>query len=255
MSVIDDAAAVIWARFQRREHFPKDWVGRFDLEDGYRVQLRIAALREAAGDRRTGWKVGLTAKAIQEMEGFEEPIFACLFESGFRSSGATLVHGEMIDPAFENELCVTMAETLEGPGVDAAAARRAIGTVAPALEIVERRGRLSDAPPLGIADNLGQKAYVVGDAAALQDAHDLAATACKVRVNGVAALEGEGAAVLGDPINSVVWLANRLATFGRRLEAGEAIMTGSFTLPTALARGDKVETRFDPFGPVAVEIA
>ena len=85
--------------------------------------FRVA--RGQRGDARSGWKVGLTAKAIQEMEGFEEPIFACLYQSGYRASGARLRHAEMIDPAFENELCITLGEALEGPGVTAADVRHA----------------------------------------------------------------------------------------------------------------------------------
>ena len=254
MSIIEEAAVDILERFRNGEHFPDHWKGRFDLMDGYRVQLRIADLRAVNGDARSGWKVGLTAKAIQEMEGFDEPILAALFQSGYRATGSQLRHAEMIDPAFENELCIVLGEPLEGPRVTPEAARRAIATVAPALEIVERRGKLSDAPPLGIADNLGQKAYVVGEPVAFSADTDLAASTCAVSVNDAVILRGEGSAVLGDPVNSVVWLANKLGAFGRRIEAGEPIMTGSFTMPTPLNIGDTVRTQFTPFGAVAVDI-
>ena len=253
MSDIESAAADIRARFDKGEHFPPNWKGRFDLDDGYRIQLRISEMRDAAGDLQSGWKVGLTAKAIQEMEGFSEPIFATLRHSGYRESGAVLEHGAMTDPAFENELCITLAKPLAGPGVTAADVRAAIATIAPALEIVERRGALSSDPPLGIADNLGQKAYVVG-APVPYAGQALAETTCVVRVNGEAVLEGRGDAVLDDPANSVAWLANKLADFGRRIEAGQPIMSGSLTMPTPLLAGDRVETVFEPFGPVSVTL-
>ena len=252
--MIDDAAADILARFDAGEHFPDVWRGRFDLMDGYRVQLAIAVLRTARGDRRIGWKDGLTAEAIQKMEGFDEPIFACLFASGRLESGAALRHADMRDPAFENELCITLGAPLAGPNVTAAAARAAIATVAPALEIVERRGRLADAPPLGVADNLGQKAFVTGAPIALAAGFVLGEAACDVQVNGISVSQGKGVAVLGDPARSVAWLANKLAAFGRRIEAGEPIMSGSFTVPTALNPGDRVVSRFTPFGEVAATI-
>jgi 2-keto-4-pentenoate hydratase len=254
VSFIEEAAIDILSRFLKGEHFPADWKGRFSLAEGYQVQLRIAEMRAAAGEPQSGWKVGLTAKAIQEMEGFDEPIFAALFESGYRASGAQLSHAKMINPAFENELCVVLREAFAGPGATAAGARQAIATVSPALEIVERRGVLSDAPPLGIADNLGQKAYIVGSAVAVAAQVNLAAATCAVKVNDETILSGEGKAVLGDPLNSVAWLANKLAEFGRRIEPGQAIMTGSFTVPTPLNVGDRVQTTFSPFGAVAVEI-
>jgi 2-keto-4-pentenoate hydratase len=61
-----------------------------------------------------------------------------------------------------------------------------------------------------------------------------------------------GAEVMGTPLASVAWLANRLADFGRRLDAGMRVMSGSFTRQYAVDHaGDEVEARFAPFGPVA----
>lgn len=254
MSALEDAARDIVEGAQAGKHFPDRWMGRFSLEEGYRVQLLAAAIRAEAGDAHIGWKVGLTAKAIQEMEGFDEPIFACLFQSGRMQSGERLPHRSMIDPAFENELCITLGAPLAGPNATAAGARAAVAMVAPALEIVERRGALSSDPPLGVADNLGQKAFVTGRPVRFEANMDLAATTCAATVNGQEVASGTGAAVLGDPLESVAWLANKLSQFGRRIEAGAPIMTGSFTLPTALNADDAVVTRFDPLGDVAIGV-
>ncbi|MBT6276771.1 MAG: 2-keto-4-pentenoate hydratase [Chromatiales bacterium] len=254
MSNIEAAAADILKRLQRGEYFPQAWKGRFDLEDGYRVQLAIRDLRAEAGDPQAGWKVGLTAKAIQAMEGFDEPIFAVLYASGALNSGATLRHADLLVPAFENELCIVLRERLAGPGVTADMARRAIATVAPALEIVEKRGVLSDDPPLAIADNLGQKAFVTGVPVALQPDVQLADATCEVHINGDVVAVGHATAVLDDPANSIAWLANKLAAFGEVIEPGQPVMSGSFTVPNPLRPADQVETIFQPFGSVSLRI-
>lgn len=252
---IERAAAEIYAGVQRGEHAPAAWRGKFSLDDGYRVQLAVRTLRAAAGDPQVGWKVGLTAKAIQRMENFDEPIFAVLFASGARDSGCALPHCGLIQPAFENELCIVLGQPLQGPGVDMAQARAAIASVAPAFEIVERRVVLSDDPALGIADNLGQKAFVTGTPVSIPDDLVLASVRCEARVNGMSVLSGAGSAVLDDPAHSVAWLANKLAQFGERIEAGQAIMSGSFTVPTALHAGDQVECLFSPLGAVTVRMS
>ena len=59
-----------------------------------------------------------------------------------------------------------------------------------------------------------------------------------------------GARTPATPSGAVAWLANKLAEFGRRLEAGHRIMSGSFTKQYPIARGDRIETRFTPFGAV-----
>ena len=66
--------------------------------------------------------------------------------------------------------------------------------------------------------------------------------------------QAEGKVVMDSgPEESIVWLANKLAEFGLRLEAGMRVMSGSFTKQYALAQGDHIEARFDPFGSVEAE--
>jgi 2-keto-4-pentenoate hydratase len=59
---------------------------------------------------------------------------------------------------------------------------------------------------------------------------------------------------MGGPAASVAWLANRLADFGRKLDKGDRILTGSLTRQFPIARGDLCEARFDPFGSVTFEV-
>jgi 2-keto-4-pentenoate hydratase len=55
---------------------------------------------------------------------------------------------------------------------------------------------------------------------------------------------------MGDAAAALAWLANKLGEFGWPLAAGMRVMSGSFTRQYALNRGDRVESRFAPFGPV-----
>jgi len=244
------AAQDIHSRIQHGEHFPGAWQGKFTLAEAYRIQLAIRDLRVAEGDRQTGWKIGLTARAVQEQEGFYEPIFAVLYESGSRASGAVFERKNMINPGFENELCITLRHALRGPDVDAAAVRGAIATVAPALEIVEGRGALSDSPELAVADNLGQMAYVVGTPVRPEPGSVLADAQCAVKVNDLSIATADGSAVLDDPCNAIAWLANKLADYNEEILAGQMIMSGSFTRSFPIEATSTVETHFQPFGAV-----
>jgi 2-keto-4-pentenoate hydratase len=66
---------------------------------------------------------------------------------------------------------------------------------------------------------------------------------------------GLGAAVGGDPLNSVVWLARKLGEFGLALRAGDVIMTGSLTPQFPLAPGDRARAEFAGLGAVEVAVA
>ena len=124
---------------------------------------------------------------------------------------------------------------------------RAIDAVYPALEIIETRGDFAAQIAVAMADNAQQKTVVLGDPVALGDLA-LDAVAATVRINGETVATGRGDAVLGNPLNSVVWLARKLTEFGRGIEAGEIIMSGSFTRQFPIAPGDRVEVDFAGVG-------
>ena len=246
----------IWECRQQGIYYPPEWRGKLDVQSGYEVQLGILAKEIKAGQRHVGWKVGLTAKAIQEQVDFHERVFGFLLAGGELPSGARIAFDELVAPSFENELLVVLGAPLRGPGVTAEQAYAAIRGVAPALEIVEKRGDFTADAPLSLADNVQQKGFVVGALTApLPPKADLRKTRVEIFINGERVDRATGAAVLGGPAESVAWLANRLADFNRRLEEGTKILTGSFTRQFPIAQGDIIEARFKPYGAVTVEVA
>jgi 2-keto-4-pentenoate hydratase len=249
---IDEQAAIeaFWQARARGEYFPAQWFDRLTLDQAYRIQLGLVARRVAAGERQIGWKVGLTAPAIQQQFGFHEPVFGCILDSV--SSGHVFGRDELIRPGFEPELCLRVGQTLSG-AVDATTVRRAIDAVYPALEIIETRGDFTAQIAVAMADNAQQKTVVLGEPVALGD-RALDAVVATVRINGLVAATGRGDAVLGNPLNSVVWLAGKLREFGREIEAGEIIMSGSFTRQFPIVAGDRVEVEFGGVGEVGVQM-
>jgi 2-keto-4-pentenoate hydratase len=245
-------AATIWAEMQQGRYLPTALIGRLDLPQAYRAQLALLDLYLAAGERQVGWKVGLTAAAMRAQQKVHEPCFGFLLASGQRPSGHRFRFAELIAPGFENELCLRLGTTLRGPGITLAQAAAAVTHAAPALEIVEKRGDFAADLPLSMADNAQQKAFVTGPETALSAANrDLAAASVTVLVNGQPRETASGAEVMGQgAMLSVQWLANKLAEFGRSLDAGSLIMSGSFTKQYPISQGDEVESRFTPFGTV-----
>jgi 2-keto-4-pentenoate hydratase len=247
---IEHAVETIWKTAQAGVYFPGELKGKLATHQGYETQLGVLARHLAAGDAHVGWKVGLTSKATQDAVGLYEPAFGYLLAGGAKPNG-TVFPTSSIPCGFENELCLTVGKALQGPGVTLEQARASIAAVAPALEIIEMRGDLKGEFGLALADNLFHKAFVTGQVTRpLPDHVDLSKATVDVFVNGRHSERALGSEVLGHPAASVAWLANKLAEFGRRLEAGMQIMSGSITRIYPAKAGDAVEARFEPFGTV-----
>ena len=143
-----------WIARMRGEFFPQAYVNRLSLDDAYRIQLALIDRRVAAGERHIGWKVGLTAKVIQEQFGFHEPLFGCILET--QPTGRVFGATELIQPGFETELCIRLERGLEGQAT-LEQVRAAVDVVHPSFEIIETRGDPLKQTALVIADNAQQR--------------------------------------------------------------------------------------------------
>lgn len=250
-------ADALWAAWHQGRHMPAEWMGRLSMDQAYRVQLALLDRFAAIGERQAGWKVGLTAAAMRAQWNIHEPCFGFLLASGHKPAGHHFRFPGITAPGFENELCLRVGSRLAGPGVTLEQAVAAISHAAPALEIVEKRGPFSEDIALAMADNAQQYAFVTGAEVALTPANrDFAGATVEVDINGAVIDRATGAEVMGGgAFLSVQWLANKLAEFGRALEPGQLIMSGSFTKQYPIARGDLIAARFVPFGTVSASFA
>jgi 2-keto-4-pentenoate hydratase len=247
-TAIDD----FWAARQRGEFFPQAYFDRLAMDEAYRIQLALIDRRVAAGERHIGWKVGLTAKAIQEQFKYHAPLFACILET--QPTGHVFGAAELISPGFETELCVRLGRPLEGK-VSAEEVRAAVDVIHPSFEIIETRGDPVNQMELVVADNGQQRSVVIGAPVPLKPKVDLTEVVARLQLNGRDVATGLGSAVLDNPLNSIQWLAGKIAEYGRSLRPGDIVMTGSFVRQFPLHPGDTAVAEFSGFGRVEVGIA
>ena len=226
------------------------WPG-MDLDDAYAVQREVIAMRLARGAKLRGHKVGLTSKTMQRSAGIDEPDYGHLLDDMFRADGDTLQAARFIVPRIEVELAFVLGRPLAGPGVTLFDVLRATEFVTPALELIDGRSRYPRTIVDNVADNAACGAVILGNRAFGPTEVDLRWVGAMLYKNAQVEETGLAAGVLGNPALGVVWLANRLATFGTTLQAGHVVLAGSFTRPVAARAGDVFKADYGPLGKLA----
>ena len=225
------------------------------IDDAYRLMLDLARRKSARGDRLIGYKAAYTSKAMQKANGMDEPILGCLMRSGLRSEAQTISLKPGIHTIAEPEVTVLLKKDLAGPGVTALDAHAAIAGLFPSLEFADWSvGGKQRSRQMGIAIHKSTGGIVIGSPMTAPGI-DLRVEGAVIRLNGEPRGSGTGVEVLGDPINVVVEIANILARYDAKLEAGMIVMTGSIVQAVPVAPGDSVHVEFTRLGSVRARFA
>ena len=226
------------------------------IEDAYAIQSVNIDRRIENGERICGRKIGLTSKPMQEMLGVDEPDYGVLLDGMFVEDGDVIDLQRLVQPRVEAEMAFIMERDLEGPGANTASALRAIAGALPAVEIVDSRVadwkiKLVDT----VADNASSGLIVMGGRLRRVDELDLRLVGVAVSRGGELIDTGAGAAALGNPARCVAWLANKLASFGAKLHAGDVVLPGAVHKMVPVQPGDVFRAEFAHLGAVTVRFS
>ncbi len=229
------------------------------LDEGYRVQgLLNRRFTEAGRGASAGYKVGLTSEAMRAMCNADQPISGVIFESTVYRSPARIALADFAHLAIEFELAVEIGREFrpgDGPFTQDDARDR-VAACLPAFELIEdRNADYGDLDVLScVMDNAWCGGVVLGPRQSDWQALDLAATPASLTVNDGPPEPAVTGAAMGNPLNSVVWLANQLADRGTALEAGMIVMTGSTLATRVPEAGDRFVYAIEGLGRVEATI-
>lgn len=230
------------------------------VADGYRMQQVLnRQLVDAGMGPLVGHKIGCTTSVMQAFLGIGQPCAGRIF-------GATVMHRHGRVPrhgfvriGMECEIAVQLQRDLPARADPYTRDEMvpAVGAVMAAIELVDERYR--DYRTLGvatlIADDFFNAGCVLGEPVHDWQQLDLARVTGRAQINGVEVGTGQGALVMGHPLNALVWLANAQHTYGLPgLRAGEFVMLGSVVETKWLSAGDRVRIAIDKLGEVALDI-
>ncbi|AOH87217.1 hypothetical protein AWL63_23950 (plasmid) [Sphingomonas panacis] len=247
MSNIAEVAEAFWEA-RNAVGVPNRYANILDADDGFRVQILMQEFRDREGDMRIGWKVAATNPAVQQQLGITEPAFGSLRTSRNYPNGHELAIAELVQPHAECEICfeitadILSAETLDN-------ARASVLKCFPAFELIEKRVPITDFGG-AMADNAEHTAIVLGKGIPIPADLDFSKVECRLEVDGETVGSADGSAVLGNPLNSLLWLKERLKRYDAKLVPGSLIMTGSFLRQQPIHAGDRFVAHFSGIGSV-----
>jgi 2-keto-4-pentenoate hydratase len=218
-------------------------------EEGYAAQFAMAQALGAVPP--AGFKIGATAAGMQAYLGVAGPMAG--FMPFIAANGRAYALGDFIAPGVECEIGFRLGREIAPGKLSRAEAEAAVAECFPAIEIVENRYtdfKAVGAPTL-IADQVFHAAAVIGAPASVPLAA-LDALEGRISHDGAELGSGLGRALMGHPLDVLVWLAGSAAAekFGG-LRAGQVILCGSVTPPFWLDRPGTVTVDFGPLGAVS----
>ena len=156
------------------------------VPEAYRIQQANVERRLARGERVVGHKIGLTARAMQELFGVNEPDYGHLLDTMLHDERVPLDLSTLIDPQIEIEPAFVLGSRLQGPNVGVADVLAATEYVCVCFEVIDSRiidwrVRLQDT----VADNGSSARVVLGAFKADPNALELDNLETELELDGV----------------------------------------------------------------------
>lgn len=222
------------------------------LPEAYEIQRGSIARRLERGERRVGVKMGFTSRAKMVQMGLSDVIWGRLTDAMQLEEGSNIERSRFVHPRVEPELAFLLKKPLAG-NVTGAEALAAVEAIAPALEVIDSRYQnFKFTLPEVIADNASSSGFVVGGWHSPEI--DFSNLGLVMSIDGRAVQIGSTAALLGDPLRSLVAAARVSATAGEPLEAGWIVLAGGATPAEWINPGQHISMRMQGLGSVGFQL-
>lgn len=245
-SVAKEIAATLHeARLSQRQIKPlTQSLPQLDERVAYEAAWEGLHLREQAGERRVGYKMGLTSEAKRRQMSLQSPIYGLLTDKMQLASGKSFSMAKSIHPKAEPEVAFHIKKTFSKVPTPEEALE-ACDWIAPAIEILDSRfeGFKYFSLPDVIADNSSSSHFLIGSPKHATDFRwtELADIPMRFFCNDKLLQEVRASEISGNPIYSLVGLFELALQQRRSIHPNSWILAGAATPAVGLEPGMRVK--------------
>jgi len=214
------------------------------------VQKTLVQDLAADAGQPVGYKVGLTSQAMQDRLGVGHPVSGVLLGGMLREPITPVPADFAARPMVEADLVAVIGDDGVNQAKTPEEVLAHLAALQPFVELADLALAPTEKPTAEAitAINVGARLGVLGPAIPIEPGLADRLATMKVSLTdetGKVLAEAPGSAVLGNPLNAVIWLAQDLAARGEALQPGQRVSLGSFGVPTQPVRGGVVTLRYD----------
>lgn len=226
-----------------------DAIAPRSVADAYAVQDTLRAIWEEQYGPVAGLKIATTTRVMQQLMGIDHPCGGAIYQRRIHDSPHALRLADYMHVVVECELAVRVSRTLARRAAPYTRedARRAVGAVMPAFELIEDRNAVyKETRALSlIADNAWNAGIVLGKPVQVPAGLELNGLTGRLRTGS-----GDKEGVTDDPMGALAWIANLAADRGLPLQAGQVVITGSIVATLPIAAGETFDFEIEGLGSI-----
>lgn len=196
--------------------------------------------------RVVGYKAAATSSAARQALGLTEPVLGVLTEGMLIGDGATVAIDDGARLIFELDLLARVGPDGFDAVTDRVSALAAIDAFVPFIELGDLMTPegVPVTGPLLQAMNAGARSGVMGTPVPRWDMteDDVAVIAGTLALDGAVVAEAPATALLGHPLDAVLWIANAAKARGMTLKPGDLLSLGSMGRLQPAVPGEIVAT-------------
>jgi 2-keto-4-pentenoate hydratase len=227
-----------------------------DLDEAYAIRRAFQEIEEGTGRGAiAGYKIGLTTPVMQKLCGINEPCYGAIFVREVHQSRAVLSARDYCRLGVETEIALRLGVDLAA-GSNPQQVAAAVDSAMAAIELIEDLRydyKRLDAAAM-VAGNVWNAGVVIGAPVTDWRALALAQVTARLSISGRETGTGKGGDVMGNPLNALAWLADKLAAARTPLRRGMIVMTGSMVPIQYPSAGDEVLVEISGLGAAELQV-